>query len=348
MNRKKKIPTLEQIIPNGIFQRINNLSGVTLPWSEDNALLDIDYIYRWSGYKSISPLIAHLLGEDESLSTQAYNNLAGIIWAYFGQAWTKKYEALVSSYDPLKNYDMREHEQNEIVDDSYTSSIGNDSTANNTSHDVYGYNSASATHASIDGGSISNQSSNSSDYDNTRTIDRTLIRSGNIGVTTSQQMLESELKLRAYRFFEQVYKDVDSIVALPIYDGELSDAIYTNTGGGGGGGTSVTSVNNKTGDVVLYGSDIDLTSLISTSVAQAITDLNNAKSNKPTILTGTIEAGHTQISFTHADIRDDSIIDMYFNAPDVKVTNWTQVSNTFTIYITAMASDVLLTVEVYN
>ena len=47
MNRKKKIPTLEQIIPNGIFQRINNLSGVTLPWSEDNALLDIDYIYRW-------------------------------------------------------------------------------------------------------------------------------------------------------------------------------------------------------------------------------------------------------------------------------------------------------------
>lgn len=43
-------------------------------------------------------------------------------------------------------------------------------------------------------------------------------RSGNIGVTTSQQMLESEFKLReTWRMQEMLYKDVDRLLCLPIY-----------------------------------------------------------------------------------------------------------------------------------
>ena len=44
-----------------------------------------------------------------------------------------------------------------------------------------------------------------------------LTRSGNIGVTTSQQMLESELELRKWNFFERVYNDIDSVCCLSIY-----------------------------------------------------------------------------------------------------------------------------------
>lgn len=47
---------------------------------------------------------------------------------------------------------------------------------------------------------------------------RTLTRSGNIGVTTSQQMLESEIALWQWNFFESVYADVDSVLAIQIYD----------------------------------------------------------------------------------------------------------------------------------
>ena len=51
----------------------------------------------------------------------------------------------------------------------------------------------------------------------TETGTETLTRHGNIGVTTSQQMLESEIKLRQYNFIEEMYKDIDSILCLKIY-----------------------------------------------------------------------------------------------------------------------------------
>lgn len=51
----------------------------------------------------------------------------------------------------------------------------------------------------------------------TSTNDRNLTRSGNIGITTSQQMLESELQLRQWNFFNSVFADVDKIISLKIY-----------------------------------------------------------------------------------------------------------------------------------
>ena len=46
---------------------------------------------------------------------------------------------------------------------------------------------------------------------------RSLIRSGNIGVT-SQQMIESEIKLWEWNFYETVFKDVDTVLTVPKYN----------------------------------------------------------------------------------------------------------------------------------
>lgn len=46
---------------------------------------------------------------------------------------------------------------------------------------------------------------------------RELTRSGNIGVTTSQRMIQSELELWQWNFFKQVFEDIDSILCLDIY-----------------------------------------------------------------------------------------------------------------------------------
>ena len=46
---------------------------------------------------------------------------------------------------------------------------------------------------------------------------RTLTRSGNIGVTTNQQMLQSEIELRKWNFFLSVFNDIDSMLTLSIY-----------------------------------------------------------------------------------------------------------------------------------
>lgn len=49
------------------------------------------------------------------------------------------------------------------------------------------------------------------------TSSRKLTRKGNIGTNTFQNLLQQERNLWMYDFFEQVFKDVDSILTIPIY-----------------------------------------------------------------------------------------------------------------------------------
>lgn len=44
-----------------------------------------------------------------------------------------------------------------------------------------------------------------------------LTRSGNIGITTTQQMAESEIEYRRHLYFEMVFADIDKLLTLPIY-----------------------------------------------------------------------------------------------------------------------------------
>ena len=328
-----------------------SLTGVIIPWDKSNSILDLDYIYRWSGNKSISPLVRHVLGDNSVMPDSGYATLAAVVWTHFGDQWTRAYNALVTEYMPLENYNMVETEVNEITDDSttdVTGSAANNNTTVSSAKNVYGYNTSTAVPSETETINTGQNTDVKTDYDNTRNIDRELHRSGNIGVTTSQQMLEAELKLRAYRFFERVYKDVDSILALPIYDGEITATIYQPVSGGGGGG-AVDSVNGKTGNVVIYGTDIDLTSIISTSVAEAISQLNTGKLTKPAVLTQTVNAGATSVVFTNDAIGDNSTIDIYTSRTDTGLISWDQTGHTFTINISpALQYQTVFTVEVFN
>lgn len=52
----------------------------------------------------------------------------------------------------------------------------------------------------------------------TGTVTTTTTKGGNLGVTTSEQMLTQEFDFRAkYNFFETVYKDIDKVLCLAIY-----------------------------------------------------------------------------------------------------------------------------------
>lgn len=51
----------------------------------------------------------------------------------------------------------------------------------------------------------------------TGTTQRRLTRAGNIGVTTSQQMIQSEIELWNWNFISDVFSDVCNILTLPIY-----------------------------------------------------------------------------------------------------------------------------------
>ena len=51
----------------------------------------------------------------------------------------------------------------------------------------------------------------------TETGTRTLTRSGNIGVTTSQQMIESEISLRQWNFYKSCFDDIDDVMTARYY-----------------------------------------------------------------------------------------------------------------------------------
>lgn len=65
------------------------------------------------------------------------------------------------------------------------------------------------------GGSDTTQ--NTQTLDTSHRTEHRLTRTGNIGVTTSQQMLQSERDLWQWNFFENVFADVDKVLALAIY-----------------------------------------------------------------------------------------------------------------------------------
>lgn len=135
------------------------------------------------------------------------------------------------------------------VIDTDTSQTGtvSDSGTNSVDNGIFGFNSDTAVGSNSSDGSVSNTRTDNlhgtddttdtrtdnltkdrdiSDtetrniYDNLtgdRDTQRTLNRSGNIGVTTSQQMIESELELWQWNFFKSVYEDIDSICCLDVY-----------------------------------------------------------------------------------------------------------------------------------
>lgn len=73
----------------------------------------------------------------------------------------------------------------------------------------------SGTRTSTESGTTTSTETGTRTYTDTGT--RTLTRSGNIGVTTSQQMLESEIELWKWSFFETIFRDVDSVLTSPVY-----------------------------------------------------------------------------------------------------------------------------------
>lgn len=66
-------------------------------------------------------------------------------------------------------------------------------------------------------GTRTEETTQSGSFEDKMTYNSTLERSGNIGVTTTQQMAESEIKLWQWLFFEEVFKDIDNIFTLSTY-----------------------------------------------------------------------------------------------------------------------------------
>ena len=125
-------------------------------------------------------------------------------WYYTFQKWL---EALEEEYDPLENYYRREHWE----DVSERSSEVNSESENHIKHRTYDNGTMTETDSS-------NGSSSGTGSDNANIVRDGYAR-GNIGVTTSQQMLQSSLELyRGFNLYEQIANIFKTELVIAVYE----------------------------------------------------------------------------------------------------------------------------------
>lgn len=197
----KKINEIVDIFTDstaGIFHALKSIAtGESFDWLNNDEYLDIDYYVSHSGEKYASKFYLTMLDHNKSITY-----IANVIFNRFSEKWKKIYDAMMKEYNPLENYSM-------VEDENVNTDITNTS---NGSSNVFGFNTQSDDGVPDGKNEVSNTTSGKFDDNH-----RKLTRSGNIGVTTSQQMLESELEIRKNIFIETVMNDIDSIMCLKIY-----------------------------------------------------------------------------------------------------------------------------------
>lgn len=218
-------------INNGIFTFLNVLD---VPWKTLDISKQLNMVYHGnhSGNKESSPLLDSLLVENV-LADNDKTLIAMSIFSIFSVKWQKLYSTLSLEYKPIENYNMEETEKivgntenTDKVNGTVNTSVNNkqNSSSNKTSS-LYGFNSATDVNSDKDNvtdDSTTNETGETKEVRdrtnmNNSKEDRTLTRHGNIGVTTSQQMIQSEIQLWQWTFFNDVFKDIDTILTIQTY-----------------------------------------------------------------------------------------------------------------------------------
>lgn len=182
---------------------------------------DVDYFVETSSEKLLSRYTLRVIDKFgiENLSSIC-SNIAIHVVTKFGFKWWKISQAITTNYRPLENYDMEEIRTPNLREELTRKQNTDMNSHQETETGIYGFNSTESNPTATGNGDTHTtglKANNETEDIKSNTGTEKLTRHGNIGVTTSQQMLESEIKLRQYNFIEEVFKDIDSILCLKVY-----------------------------------------------------------------------------------------------------------------------------------
>ncbi|MBO7716221.1 MAG: hypothetical protein J6S85_21835 [Methanobrevibacter sp.] len=136
------------------------------------------------------------------------SEIANIIFTKFAKGWSKLADAVFGDYNPIENYRMVESRETDLNENTKTES------SEDVTNKFRGFNNEEMTDVS------KSDTSGSSTIDKTTTGAKTkneMTRSGNIGVTTSQQMVESSYTLARKNLLDIIYRDIDTILFIDYY-----------------------------------------------------------------------------------------------------------------------------------
>ena len=195
---------------SAIFSNVHFFEPLGISSNEVYTIFTIKYfnfIYISDDLTELGSIISNL--------SEIYNN-----------EYTTKVSLLLTDYNPIENYNSSETETstNETTTTTGTENTTTTTTSSTTensgettnkvspydSENFSNDNNSNSSNTSTVNGTDSTTISDSGNISSNGTLTRTLTRKGNIGVTTTQQMIESEYELRAknlvFEFLEKVSK----------------------------------------------------------------------------------------------------------------------------------------------
>ena len=220
MNKLTKLNDVFANIPaQGIF---TYLQTYAVPWQSESIHLSLnsEYHYNIAGNRFISPMVRKYLSDADTLTDLQLNEIAGIIYAMCGKRWSKLWDTLNFEYNPIQNYSMTELMRNNEKEIEYGSTNTRTPNITKTSTtELQGFNSSDYVPSDKFTDTETGTDTNARTGSDTETYKYDLTREGNIGVTTSQQMIQSERDLWVLwqYFYDVVFPDINRVLTLNIY-----------------------------------------------------------------------------------------------------------------------------------
>lgn len=212
-------------------------------FSQDE-LNSVGYTYFYlNGDKYVSPLVENLMNDFTGL--ELFDKYIRIFTTYCGNSFSSLYRAMFSDYNPIENYMMIENGEDtrELTDDTTdthnkqnTNTIttdGETTVENSSTREIKkaGFNTTNPVvdtvettnenDANINNETVEQSGNETLTGQSVKTVTESnkhnFTRSGNIGVTTSQQMIESEIELRKKEYWAIVFKKLNDLLTLSIY-----------------------------------------------------------------------------------------------------------------------------------
>lgn len=257
-SRKTLSSVWSEYATTGIFQSLNSLQdhATRFPWissQEEAAALDALYYTNQSGRKLISYLVEGSINSNGVLTTEGKAMLARVVAFKYERNWKRLWNTMIAEYSPTQNYNVtttRELSKSDTEDETVNKDVTDDTDVThgmvqttshgkteNTDEYTYGFNSVAGTPVPsgkttiADGGTDTTTDSGTDSTgrvlndDTTRSKEGSgseseeVHKSGVIGTVSIQKLLSEERDVWVWNFLDQVFSDIDKILAIAVYDG---------------------------------------------------------------------------------------------------------------------------------
>ena len=245
-----------QMMIDGVFSDLSEYDVPWSDIEDIDESLDYAY-YARSANKIVSPFVYDLSGNtgvlvpDDvvSLTEEQRTIIAKMLFNLYHSKWDRLWNLYSIEYNPIYNYNMTESETIDTTKDrtetdtgTLTTVVDGETTDTGTVVDsgtmtqddgIFGFNSSdsvgSDTRDIVNGNTRTNNLASTddttrtethnltNDIDSTDNVERELTKQGNIGVTTTQRMIESELEVWQWNYFMTVFNDIDEFLTLDLY-----------------------------------------------------------------------------------------------------------------------------------